>query len=1130
MRAEEVWQAPEWYRALPLFERGDTRNARPTERPFHLDPLPEGALGHLDAWKSQKPFVREPLFAQRLAMASLTERELLALLAEPAESLKARIQATPHWLIVLREAFTHPDSAEQLAPLLKRTEQDHPLAGCLPALGPLLQHVLDRLQEKVRGLRGEAESLPFETTMLPRVFLANLAPLILFQLSKPLLIELNTARVEGQLSGETAEERFDDFIQGLRRDGSIVAFLAKYPVLAQQLVLTAEQWADYLYEFLTHLCADWQSIRTTFAPDLPPDGALDFDPGPLVDVEAGKGDEHRRGRSVLLLRFHSGMKLLYKPRSLSVDVHFQELLTWLNDRGAEPGLRTLKVVDRWNHGWVEFVEVAPCTHDEEIVRFYRRQGSYLALLYALDAADLHNENLLAAGEHPVLVDLEALFHPRVDAAGATPVNPATGALDRSVWQVGLLPRRVWSDQDSIGVDISGLGGQPGQMNPHRLVSWEKPGTDEMRVGRRRAELPVSENRPRLGEQDVEVWKYKDALLAGFTAMYRLLSENKAALLAEQLPRFAHDETRVVVRGTNVYGILLYESFHPDLLRDALERDRFFDRLWLEAAQRPHLTPLIPAEQRDLWHGDIPLFRIRPGSRAVLTAAGERFEDFLDAPSLDVVRQRVEQLGEDDLAKQRWIIDASLATLLMDSEDRNNRPAHIPSMNQPSPASQRVEREQLLALAGSIGRRLDELSMQTESGAYWLGVGPLDESAWGLFPAGSDLYSGTSGIALFLGYLGAITGEPAVTLLARKALASARTQVREGLQEQPDTGRSAPPAIGAFDGLSSVVYVLTSLGALWAEQDLLDEAAELVERLPSLIDKDISLDVIHGSAGCILALLSLQTVRPSPRILDVMIRCGERLLATAQPVHRGIAWTTLDDQPPLGGFSHGTAGIALSLLHLAAQSGEDRFRQVALSALGYDRSLFVPELDNWADLRVFAPRTIRDDPVEPAVELPRQSMVAWCHGAPGIGLARLAALDHLADATTRDEIDTALRATKQYGFAMGHSLCHGAMGNVELLLAAARSLDRAEDHEALERATASVVASMESNGFLTGVPLGVETPGLMTGLAGIGYELLRLSEPDKVPSVLLLAPPRFSAPPGFLAPSRFLAPPRWRTPG
>jgi type 2 lantibiotic biosynthesis protein LanM len=389
------------------------------------------------------------------------------------------------------------------------------------------------------------------------------------------------------------------------------------------------------------------------------------------------------------------------------------------------------------------------------------------------------------------------------------------------------------------------------------------------------------------------------------------------------------------------------------------------------------------------------------------------------------------------------------------------------------------------------------------------VGPLDESTWGLFPSGSDLYSGISGIALFLGYLGAVTGDPSVTLLARRALAAARSQVREWLRERPETSESPPP-VGAFDGLASIVYPLTCLGVLWAERDLLDEAAELVGQLPPAVSRDLSLDVVYGSAGCILSLLTLHAVRPSQRTLDVALHCGDRLLATAQPAHRGIAWTTLAGQPPLGGFSHGAAGIALSLLRLADRSGEDRFRRTALAALGYDRSLFVPELNNWADLRVFEPQPVRAVPEKPATEPSRKSMVAWCHGAPGIGLARLAALDQLADPATRDDIDIALSATSQHGFAMNHSLCHGALGNLELLLTAARVLDRPEDHQALERATATVVASIEANGFLTGVPHGVETPGLMTGLAGMGYELLRLAEPEKVPSVLLLARPRWQA--------------------
>jgi lantibiotic modifying enzyme len=213
------------------------------------------------------------------------------------------------------------------------------------------------------------------------------------------------------------------------------------------------------------------------------------------------------------------------------------------------------------------------------------------------------------------------------------------------------------------------------------------------------------------------------------------------------------------------------------------------------------------------------------------------------------------------------------------------------------------------------------------------------------------------------------------------------------------------------------------------------------------------------------------------------------------------------QPPLGGFAHGTAGIALSLLKLAASSGEERFCQTALTALAYDRSLFVPAQQNWADLRVFPARTPEPkQPKETPAEPSQDWMVAWCHGAAGIGLGRLGALKQLDDAKTREEIDIALNSTIKQGFAGNHSLCHGALGNVELLLTAARLLKRPEDQEALERATALIVGSIEAHGWVSGVPLGVETPGLMTGLAGIGYELLRLAEPDKVPSVLLIAPP------------------------
>jgi lantibiotic modifying enzyme len=44
-----------------------------------------------------------------------------------------------------------------------------------------------------------------------------------------------------------------------------------------------------------------------------------------------------------------------------VDIHFAELLEWLNERGDHPSFRMLKVIDRRDYGWVEFVKTGECS-------------------------------------------------------------------------------------------------------------------------------------------------------------------------------------------------------------------------------------------------------------------------------------------------------------------------------------------------------------------------------------------------------------------------------------------------------------------------------------------------------------------------------------------------------------------------------------------------------------------------------------------------------------------------------------------------------------------------------------------------------------------------------------------------
>jgi lantibiotic modifying enzyme len=188
-----------------------------------------------------------------------------------------------------------------------------------------------------------------------------------------------------------------------------------------------------------------------------------------------------------------------------------------------------------------------------------------------------------------------------------------------------------------------------------------------------------------------------------------------------------------------------------------------------------------------------------------------------------------------------------------------------------------------------------------------------------------------------------------------------------------------------------------------------------------------------------------------------------------------------------------------LLELAAQSGHNRFRNAALKAIDYERSLFSAESANWPDLR------LNNQPRPDAPETP-SCTVAWCHGAPGIGLARLLCRRHFDDPFLQTEIEVALSTTLAQGFGSNHSLCHGDLGNLELVLEAAAAFPDSIWAARAQQIAAGILHSIQQNGWLCGNPLAVESPGLMTGIAGIGYGLLRCAEPVSVPSVLSLAPP------------------------
>lgn len=1064
------FELPDWYKALTLKERAAGLRGE-------ADPVPASdetaAERRLARWRGQDPFASDGFFARRLASDGLTEDGLRALLSEPAEAVAKREAAPPPWLVALQEAFTCPAPESFPEPV-----SESPSVGFLNAIRPLLNTAYSRLLDGIRDIEARYPSAPFDAVTAGPFLATGLSSSLLLLMSRTMVLELQLARQEGRLAGETPEERFRSFLESLREPATALAVLQTYPVLARVLVETVDRWATVSLELLERLAADWPHLRELFAP-----GA---DPGPLTEVRTGLGDSHRGGRTVSLFLFASGLRFVYKPKPLGVETAFQDLLEWAERKGFDPAFRTLRLLDRGGYGWIEFVEAGPCNDEEAVLRFYQRQGGLLALLWLLEATDLHWENVIAAGEHPVVVDLEALFQPRTADLGGMPDEERVGrVLQKTVLTTGLLPSRIWNEGGKEGVDLSGLAGTGGQLAPP-VLRPENPGTDAMCYALHPVEIPTQDNLPVLSGERVTVHRYIDEVVDGFTRMVRLVLENREEMIAPggPLDAFANAEVRVIVRPTRNYALLLFESFHPYAMGDALERDRLLDRLWLAAPESSMIERLIPAEQRDLLRGDIPMFTARPAAGDVWSADGERFADLQPDSGLERVRRRLERLDEAEIVRQAWLVHNSLAAI-----DLKNCAHASYDFREDNPPS----REDLLVAAIAIGERLSVIAQRGPRDAHWFAPQTLGAANdWTLRPAGLDLYLGLPGIALFLAFLGEVTGEARVTGLARAAVVTLRDQIPHG--------RELLSSIGAYSGWGGLLWTLTHLGVLWGDEDLLAEAGRIAfEEIPPLIPEDESNDLIAGASGCLISLLTLHDVRPSDRILETAARCGQRLLARARPMEQGLGWHLAIAGPtPLAGLSHGVTGIAWPLLRLAALTGDGRFRETALGGIEYERSLYRPERRNWPDLRE---RLNSEAGKEPHL------MWGWCHGAPGVGLGRLAGLPYLDDATVRAEIEAAVESTIQNGFGHNHCLCHGDLGNLEVVTMAASRLSRPDWSERADRITGGVLAGLREHGPLFGIPGRTEPPGMMTGLAGIGYGLLRLAAPERVPSALTLEGPR-----------------------
>ena len=868
---------------------------------------------------------------------------------------------------------------------------------------------------------------------------------------------------------------YHTFIQKFHQNGGLT-FFQQYPVLGRLIATTIDFWLESTTEFIQRLQVDYSDIELTFSDN----GSL----GKVIEIETSLSNPHNGGRYVFALTFSSGVKVLYKPKDLGLDVAFNQLLDWCNQQNISLPFKLTKILNRQEYGWVEFIEHLSCEDKTAVRRFYKRAGILSSLFYILGAKNCHNTNIIANGEYPILINADILMSPV-----AKSFDESESWFKDSVLKTGFLPSWEGNIASANPQDYSALGGiYPQQVNSSR--EWKFINTDGMQLIPKTAIIPPPNNIVILDGKTLSPNDYLEEIVTGFEEMHHLLIKYKETLLGKESPLVAFKalKSRFISRSSLTYGLISNQSLSPQYLGNGIDYSILIDTLsrpYLMAEEKADAWALLPAEIKSLQQLDIPYFTVSCDSDVLEFGQEQAIRYFLKTSSYQQLISRLQSLDEKDLALQIKLIRGSFSAKFAHFTKKSA------TLETNSTQFQPLTPEELLQEAIEIGNTLVANGIRNGNGCNWLALEYMfNAKRFQIQPLGYSLYHGSVGVSLFLAALAKLTGKSEFSEVAKAGLYPLRQSLKkaEAKQRLIHSGLGVP-------GLGGIIYSLVKIHQFLQELALVEDAQKIVQLITKeAIAADKTLDIIGGVAGANLGLLSLYQETGEQAVLDTAIACGNHLLSQRSST-LPRAWQTISKKP-LTGFSHGAAGNSFSLLRLYAATGDIAYLEAAKEGIAYEQSVFNSLARNWPDFRSLE-------------EMNKISFVNnWCHGSVGIGLARLGSLSILQNEAIDSDIEVALETTQKYGrssIGLDH-LCCGSMGRMELFVLASQKLSKPEWLKIAREQAAQVIKKAKQNGgytFFFNLPNSVLNPSFFRGTAGIGYQFLRLSTPELLPSVLIL---------------------------
>ena len=411
-----------------------------------------------------------------------------------------------------------------------------------------------------------------------------------------------------------------------------------YPVLDQKLRTKSRDFFNNIINIVKFFHKDIKDIEYAF----------NLKNIKIVDVDVCLGDGHN-GESTSSVCLSDGTKLIYKPRNIGITHSYNSFIGWVNSK-INTDLKTFKVLNYVNYGWIEFVHNEPVHTKEDLEEYYRKAGVLSAVTLLLGSKDCHHENLIASGKNPVIIDHETIIQPFFNDKSFHSWDDQFKIPPFSVLESVLIV-----NQDT-GAPLNNVGyGVRGRVE---ITCFERkvinPNTINSEITNRfTTKKIINKNVPVFEGEYHFVNDYRDYFIDGFSVTYNMFLNSKEELRSKNSPLklFADNEVRYIWRPTFIYfKILKYlrsasflssQEAHYSKLHDLLSKA-------FRGENRENHRFILDFEMKQMINGDIPIFNLNSSDNFL---EGKNSLQVFEHNCLENMYHRVESLTIEHKEKQ-----------------------------------------------------------------------------------------------------------------------------------------------------------------------------------------------------------------------------------------------------------------------------------------------------------------------------------------------------------------------------------------------------------------------------------------------------------------------------------------------